>query len=198
MNAKVAGQQSRKLGFWGNEWVFSRDSWQEDRPNEEIDGAAKNADRMNPRSEHSPWRPLSAPTGGSTMTEQELLEALKAGAVILVNQITGEHRVAAHDDLPADMRECIRVSRAVERIPRNNMGVLDTSTSEAQAILKEERQHRAKCPDCIEADADATLMDAESWREEGNETNARELEAEAEQLQLKAARMRTARLTERT
>jgi hypothetical protein len=132
------------------------------------------------------------------MTEQELLEALKAGAVILVNKTTGEHKVAAHDDLPPDMRECIRVSRTVDRIPRNNMGVLDTSTSEAQTILTEQRQHRAKCPDCIEALADSILMDAKSWREEGNETNAREFETEAEQLRLKAAKIRAAQLATRT
>jgi hypothetical protein len=141
------------------------------------------------------------------MTKQELLEPLKAGAVIFVNQTTGELKVVAQDDLPPDMRECIRVSRAVDRIPRNNKGMLDTSTSEAQAILKENRQHRAKCPDCIEADADSTLMDAMWWREEADhdptpyqdgtrrtpEQCAAELEAEAAELRAEAAKIRAER-----
>ena len=48
--------------------------------------------------------------------------------------------------------------------------------------------------DCIEADADSTLMDAESWREEGNEVTAAELEAEAAKLRLRAAKIRAAEI----
>ena len=145
------------------------------------------------------------------MTEQELMEALKAGAVVFVNETTGEHKVVAHDDLPADMRECIRVSRAVDRIPRRN-AVLDMSTPEARAIWNEYVDHKDTCPSCIEADADSTLMDAAWWREEADhdpapypdgtrrtpEQCATELEAEAAELRAKAAKLRAARLTERT
>jgi hypothetical protein len=129
-----------------------------------------------------------------TPQEQELFDALKAGAVILVDQITGEHKVAAHDDLPPDMRACIRVSRALKQIPykADLPGVYDTSTPQARAIMDEYVERRSSCPDCIEAAADSTLMDAESRREEGNEVIAAELEADAAGLRLKAARIRTA------
>ena len=127
-----------------------------------------------------------------TPQDQELFDALKAGAVILVNEITGEYEAMAHDDLPLELRECIRVSRAVTRIPRVG-AVLDKSTPEARAIMDEYVEHRASCPDCIETDANSTLMDAESWREEGNKVIAAQLEADAAELLLKAARIRAAR-----
>jgi hypothetical protein len=48
--------------------------------------------------------------------EDELIEALKQGAVVIIGPNGAQ--LAAHDDLPPEMRECIRISRAVERIPR--------------------------------------------------------------------------------
>jgi hypothetical protein len=143
------------------------------------------------------------------MTEQELLDALKAGAVIFVNQTTGELKVVAHDDLPPDARECIRVSRALKRIPYKPdlPGALDMSTPEAKAIMDEYVGHRSNCPDCIEADADSTLRDAAWWREEADHDPAPypdgtrrtpvqcavELEAEAAELRAKAAKIRAER-----
>jgi len=62
-----------------------------------------------------------------------------------VNEITGDYEAMAHDDLPLEMRECIRVSRAVERIPRVG-AVLDMSTPEAQAAMEAYTTHRAECP----------------------------------------------------
>ncbi len=124
--------------------------------------------------------------------EDELIEALKHAAVIFIGP-DGAH-LAAHDDLPPDMRECIRISRAVGRIPTVG-GLLDMRTPEAQAAMEAYTTHRAECPDCIEADADSMLMDAESWREEGNEATAAELEAEATELRLRAAEIRAARAT---
>ena len=126
-----------------------------------------------------------------TPQEQELFEALKAGAVIRANEITGECEVMAHDDLPLHIRECIRVSRAVERIPRVG-AVLDMSTAEAHADMEAYTTHYAECPYCIEADVDSMLIDAESRREEGNEVTAAKLEAEAAELRLRVVKIRAA------
>jgi hypothetical protein len=46
------------------------------------------------------------------------------------------------------------------------------------------------CPDCLEDDAKARLMDAASHRLDGNEEDALALEAEAAQLSTKAAKHR--------
>jgi hypothetical protein len=134
--------------------------------------------------------------------EDELIEALKHGAVVIIGPDGAQ--LAAHDDLPADMRECIRINRAVDRIPRRN-AVLDTSTPEAKAIWNAMVDHRAECPSCLESEADSCLMDAAWWREEATrepaprdgqpvsrEQIALELEAEAAELNAKAARIRAA------
>src|SRR5215471_10173090 len=105
------------------------------------------------------------------MTEQEVHEALKAGAVIFADEITGEHKVAVHYDLPPDMLE---------------------------AILKEGYKHYDNCPDCIEADAYTMLIDAAWWWEEGNEEIAYELQGEAEHMQQQAGKMRAARMAAQT
>ena len=146
------------------------------------------------------------------MTTDELFEAMKHGAVVFVNESTGESKIVAHDDLPPDMRECIRVARALKRIPYRpgEPGVYDTSTPEARAIMDEYHEHRDTCPDCIDADADNTLMDAAWWREEADHDPApypdgtrrtpkqcaAELEAEAAELRAKAAKIRADRMTE--
>jgi len=136
------------------------------------------------------------------VNDDEVIEALIHGAAVIIGP-DGAH-LAAHDDLPPDMRECIRNSRAVERIPTVG-GVLDTSTPEAQTIWQERQQHRAECPSCLKAEADSCLMDAAWWREEATEEPASrdgqpvsreqvalELEAEAAELNAKAARIMAA------
>jgi hypothetical protein len=127
-----------------------------------------------------------------TPEEQELFEALKAGAVMRVNEETGESAPMAHDDLPADMRECIRINRAATTCPTDGRGVYIKSP-EASALFEARAVHRATCPMCLDADADSTLMDAESWREEGNEVTAAELDTEAAELRLRAAKLRAER-----
>ena len=47
------------------------------------------------------------------MPEDELIEALKRGAVVFVNESTGEAQIQAHDDVSPEMRECIRFERAL-------------------------------------------------------------------------------------
>ena len=131
--------------------------------------------------------------------EDELIDALKDGAVVIIGPDGAQ--LAAHDDLPPDVRECIRISRAVERIPTVG-GVLDMSTPEAQAARAAYTTHRGQCPYCLEADADSCLRDAAWWREEATrepaprdgqpvsrEQVALELEAEAAELNAKAARI---------
>lgn len=140
-----------------------------------------------------------------TPEEQELFEALKRGAVVFVNTTTGETEIRAHDDLPPDMRECIRINRATKRIPC--VGGVYQKTSESEAIWNARAEHRAECPSCLETDAYSTLMDATWWREEADhdpapypdgtrrtpEQAAVELEAEAGELRLRAAKIREGR-----
>jgi hypothetical protein len=87
------------------------------------------------------------------------------------------------DDMPPSMRACFLASR------------------------KHDQEHMRACPDCLEDEASDTLMDAAWWREEADhdpapypdgtrrtpEQCAAELEAEAEQLRLKAAKLRAER-----
>jgi hypothetical protein len=73
---------------------------------------------------------------------------------------------AAPDDLTPQERECFR------------------------AIDGGDWRHMENCPDCLEHDAQAGLMDAASHRLDGNEEDARALEAEAVQLRAKAATLR--------
>ncbi|PYN24081.1 MAG: hypothetical protein DMD99_12490 [Candidatus Rokuibacteriota bacterium] len=98
--------------------------------------------------------------------EDELIEALEHGSVVIIGSDVA--RLAPHDDLPPDMRECIHINRAVDRIPRQD-AVLDMSTPEAQAVSEERQQHRAECPSCLEAEAYSCLKDAAWWREEATE-----------------------------
>jgi hypothetical protein len=100
------------------------------------------------------------------MTEKEVMEALIAGAVIHVSD-SGEVGVVTLDDLPPNVRECYWASR------------------------QHDRAHQAACPNCLESKAEATLMDAASHREDGNEAIALELEAEADRLRSRAANLRS-------
>jgi hypothetical protein len=102
------------------------------------------------------------------MDEQEMLDALMRGAVLFVDLATGESEIAALDDVPPKVRECIRASR------------------------ERDRTHQSQCPDCLEDEAQAVLMDAASHREDGNETTALELEAEAGELLERVAHLREA------
>jgi hypothetical protein len=102
----------------------------------------------------------------SPMDEQEMLDALMRGAVLFVDPATGESEIEAVDDVPPKVRECIRASR------------------------KRDWAHQSQCPDCLEDEAQAVLMDAASHREDGNEATTLELEAEAAELLKRAARLR--------
>ena len=97
------------------------------------------------------------------MDEQEMFDLLTKGAVLHVNAVTGEAQVAAMDDLSPEVRECFRASK------------------------EHDWEHQNNCPDCLEDEARAVLMDAASHREDGNEATARELEAEAGELLQRSA-----------
>jgi hypothetical protein len=143
--------------------------------------------------------------------ELELCEAMKRGAVVFVNKSTGETKILAHDDLPFDVRECIRISRKSTQMFAGRASYIPTTPDEL-AFQEEERQHHATCPSCMESAAEYHLMDAAWWRDEADrdpapypdgtrrtpEQCAAELEAEAAELRAEAAKIRAARLTERT
>jgi hypothetical protein len=59
-----------------------------------------------------------------------------------------------------------------------------------QASRLNDRRRWSTCPDCLECEAETTLLDAASHREDGNELIARELEAEAAQLRSRAVKIR--------
>jgi hypothetical protein len=140
------------------------------------------------------------------MTTDELIEAMKRGAVVFVNESTGETKIVAHDDLPPDMRECIRISRKSTQMFAGRASYIPTTPDEL-AFQEEQRQHYATCPSCMESEADSCLMDAAGWREEADhdpapypdgtrrtpEQCAAELEAEAAELRATAAKIRAER-----
>jgi hypothetical protein len=99
------------------------------------------------------------------MNEEEMIDALVKGAVLMVSD-SGDVKVVALDDLPPAVRECFRASR------------------------EHDWDHQGACPDCLEDEAATILMDAASHREDGNEATALELEAEAEALRIEAATIR--------
>jgi hypothetical protein len=100
------------------------------------------------------------------MTEKEVMDALIAGAVIRVSD-SGDVDVVTLNDLPPNVRECYRASR------------------------QRDRAHQDACPDRLESEAEATLMDVASHRKDGNEAIALELEAEADKLRSRAANFRS-------
>jgi hypothetical protein len=97
-----------------------------------------------------------------TPQEQELFEMLKAGAVMKVNEETGESEPMAFDDVPVEWRECIRISRKSTAMFAGRASYKPT-TPEELAFQVEQRQHRANCPSCIESGADSAIMDADWW-----------------------------------
>jgi hypothetical protein len=99
------------------------------------------------------------------MTEEEIIDALVRGAVLRFSD-SGDVTILSLDDLSAAERECFRASK------------------------EHDREHFSRCPDCLESEAEKTLMDAASHREDGNEAIALQLEAEAEELKIQAARIR--------
>jgi hypothetical protein len=100
------------------------------------------------------------------MNEQEIIDALIKGAILHIDAITGDVRIDPMDDVSPDVRECIRASRT------------------------RDRKHQQQCPDCLESEAENTMMDAASHREDGNEAIALELEAEAGEVLQRAAQLR--------
>ena len=102
------------------------------------------------------------------MTDQKIIEALIKGAVVTVS-IDRHANVTAYDDLPPNIRDCLRASR------------------EGGAV------HRENCPECLDDEADNILMDAASHRMDGHEITAMELEAEAQELRRVAAQKRFAK-----
>jgi hypothetical protein len=123
-----------------------------------------------------------------------------------VNEETGESEPMAHDDLDAEWRECIRISRKSKKMFAGRASYIPT-TPEELAFKKEEAQHYDTCPSCIETEAESCLMDAAWWREEADhdpapypdgtrrspEQAAAELEADAAELFAEAARIRAER-----
>jgi hypothetical protein len=105
------------------------------------------------------------------LNEEEILEALRNGAVLNISE-SGEVKIQTLDDLSPEVRECYRASRA------------------------HDMAHRRQCPDCLESEAENTLMDAASHREDGNEAIALELEVEAAETRLHAATLRKSRFLE--
>jgi hypothetical protein len=99
------------------------------------------------------------------MNEDELLDALKKGAVVKVSD-SGGIAILALDDLSPKARECFRASR------------------------EHDHQHLWRCPECLTSEAEATRMDTASHREDGNEAIALDLDAEAEKLRSRAEMIR--------
>jgi len=102
------------------------------------------------------------------MNEDEILAALINGAIVSIGS-DGVSSIVALDDLSPQVRECVRASR------------------------EHDYKHQQECPDCLENEAENTLRDAASHREDGHEATAQELEAEVEHIRLKAARIRERR-----
>ena len=115
------------------------------------------------------------------MTDDELIQAFKRGAVVNVSDSTGEVKILAHDDLPPEVRACMRASETWSR-----PGVSKEEKAWAQ-------EHWNTCPDCMENDAADILMEAYSYWDYGDEITAGELEGEAAALRLRAAQIRAAR-----
>src|SRR5437588_1170136 len=99
------------------------------------------------------------------MDEEEMLNALVNGAILHVSDY-GEAEIMPLDDIPEEMRECIRASKA------------------------HEQAHFEQCPDCLEDEARSCLMDAAFQLENGNEANVLALEADAVDFQTQAAKIR--------
>jgi len=99
------------------------------------------------------------------MNDEEILEALRNGAVLNTSD-AGEVQIQALDDLPPEVRERLRASK------------------------EHDRDHQWACPSCLEDEAENVLMDAASHRQDGNEGIALELEVEAAEIRLHAARLR--------
>jgi hypothetical protein len=111
------------------------------------------------------------------MTEEEIFEALKQGAILFVPDSgdLGDAKIIAIDDLSASARACFRASKYGD---------------------EEFFEHRRQCPDCLEDEAESILLDAASHRDEGNEDIARTLEVDTAELRLRAAKARaTARVS---
>ncbi len=80
--------------------------------------------------------------------------------------MNNDRAVIEIDDLPPNVRECRRATR------------------------ENDRTHFRQCADCLDDEVRSILMDAASHRQDGNELDALALEAEAEQLRARAARLR--------
>jgi hypothetical protein len=105
------------------------------------------------------------------MNEEKIFEALKRGAILLVPDSgdLGDTKIIAIDDVSVSERAGVR-----------------TSKSRDEEIFK----HRRHCPDCLEDEAEAVLLDAASDWDEGNEESARTLAVDAAELRLRAANAR--------
>lgn len=104
-------------------------------------------------------------------------------------------KIITQDDMPPSVRTCFRASDIFS-------AKAPTAEDEAWA-----REHWNACPECMEDDAENTLRDAMWWRYEADEDPApypdgtyrspeqaaQEIEAEAIELRLRAAKIREAR-----
>jgi hypothetical protein len=102
-----------------------------------------------------------------TPEEQELFDALKAGAVAKMNNAGELVGYISHDDLDAETRECIRIARKSQQMFAGRVSYKPT-TPEELAFQKEQRQHHATCPSCIECRGDSAIMDADWWATEAD------------------------------
>jgi hypothetical protein len=105
------------------------------------------------------------------MNEEEILEALRNGAILNISD-SGEVQIQALDDLPPEVRECYRASK------------------------EHDRDHQRACSACLEDEAKSVLMDAASHRQDGNEQIALELEVDAAETRLHAATLRLKQWTD--
>jgi hypothetical protein len=94
--------------------------------------------------------------------QEEMLDALRKGAVLHVADATGEATVQALDDLSPEIRACIRSGT----------------------------EHRLQCPSCLENKVQDVRMDAAAWLLDGKDEQARLLLEDAEQLQRRVAELR--------
>jgi len=97
--------------------------------------------------------------------ERELVQILRDGAIAQATE-AGIVTIISVDDLPPEVRECIRAARA------------------------RDLAHEQECPSCLELEADRMLMDADLYEARGHSKAALALTVQATELYAKAARLR--------
>jgi hypothetical protein len=101
---------------------------------------------------------------GDKLVGEEILDALKNGAILLLSD-SGEVTIAAMDDLSPDVRDCYR------------------------ATVERDREQQSQCPDCVWNEAENAVTDIVFGGSEGREQYMAELEQEAGALFVRAAKL---------